>query len=170
MEPGVGLSRRPTAYKAARLRPHLPPPANTSRGRRPSGRTSLTKRHRFDSTWLASAGYDRTVRIWDPATGTCRHTLTGHTDSVPSPAGDAVAEIGSERLQLLARAVVGAVVAVSVVAVPIGMLPVVVVVVDVVVEIAVVDIAVVDIVLGDVAVGFVGGLGDEVGVEPFLCG
>jgi WD40 repeat protein len=35
-----------------------------------------------DGTWLASAGYDRTVRIWDPATGTCHHTLTGYTSSV----------------------------------------------------------------------------------------
>jgi len=35
-----------------------------------------------DGSWLASAGYDETVRIWDPATGTATHTLTGHTDPV----------------------------------------------------------------------------------------
>ncbi|MCX4561721.1 NB-ARC domain-containing protein [Streptomyces phaeochromogenes] len=35
-----------------------------------------------DGTWLASASYDKTVRIWDRATGTCTTTLTGHTHSV----------------------------------------------------------------------------------------
>ena len=33
-------------------------------------------------TLLASASDDRTVRLWDPATGTLEHTLTGHTDWV----------------------------------------------------------------------------------------
>src|ERR1039458_789505 len=33
-----------------------------------------------DSTWLASASRDRSVRIWDPATGQQRALLTGHTD------------------------------------------------------------------------------------------
>ena len=32
-----------------------------------------------DGTWLASASWTATVRIWDPATGAERHTLTGHT-------------------------------------------------------------------------------------------
>jgi WD40 repeat protein len=32
--------------------------------------------------WLAAAGDDGTVRIWDSVTGTPPHTLTGHTDSV----------------------------------------------------------------------------------------
>ena len=35
-----------------------------------------------DGTWLATAGYDETVRVWDTATGQCRATLTGHTDRV----------------------------------------------------------------------------------------
>jgi WD40 repeat protein len=35
-----------------------------------------------DGAWLASASWDGTVRIWDPATGHHRHTLTGHTDEV----------------------------------------------------------------------------------------
>ena len=34
-----------------------------------------------DGSWLATAG-DGTVRIWDPVTGTQRHALTGHTDTV----------------------------------------------------------------------------------------
>jgi WD40 repeat protein len=32
-----------------------------------------------DGSWLASAGEDSEVRVWNPATGTARHTLTGHT-------------------------------------------------------------------------------------------
>ena len=39
-----------------------------------------------DGTWLASAGDDGTVRIWDPHTGQARHTLTGHTDAVTAVA------------------------------------------------------------------------------------
>jgi hypothetical protein len=35
-----------------------------------------------DGSWLASAGDDQTVRIWDPATGQERHALTGHTGEV----------------------------------------------------------------------------------------
>ena len=35
-----------------------------------------------DGTWLATAGDDGTVRIWDPATGQQRATLTGHTGAV----------------------------------------------------------------------------------------
>ncbi|MFI6233289.1 NB-ARC domain-containing protein, partial [Micromonospora sp. NPDC050784] len=31
-----------------------------------------------DGGWLASAGNDRTVRIWNPTTGTLQHTLTDH--------------------------------------------------------------------------------------------
>src|SRR4030095_5787851 len=31
---------------------------------------------------LASASDDQTVRIWDPATGQARYTLTGHTSEV----------------------------------------------------------------------------------------
>jgi WD40 repeat protein len=35
---------------------------------------------------LASASYDRTVRLWDAATGVLLQTFTGHTDSVTSVA------------------------------------------------------------------------------------
>ncbi|MFJ8982794.1 WD40 repeat domain-containing protein [Streptomyces sp. NPDC102282] len=38
-----------------------------------------------DGTWLATASYDRTVRIWDRA-GTCTATLTGHNTTVRSVA------------------------------------------------------------------------------------
>jgi WD40 repeat protein len=32
-----------------------------------------------DGTWFVSGGWDRTVRIWDPVTGTKRATLTADT-------------------------------------------------------------------------------------------
>ena len=35
-----------------------------------------------DGSWLASGGWDKTVRIWDVATGQERATLTGHTGIV----------------------------------------------------------------------------------------
>lgn len=38
-----------------------------------------------DGRWLASAGYDRTARVWDASAGTpglCRHVLRGHDDRV----------------------------------------------------------------------------------------
>jgi WD40 repeat protein len=35
-----------------------------------------------DGAWLASAGYDDEVRIWDIQTGQARHTLRGHMKHV----------------------------------------------------------------------------------------
>src|SRR3954451_14694708 len=35
-----------------------------------------------DSTRLASASYDRTVKIWDASSGKCLQTLEGHSSSV----------------------------------------------------------------------------------------
>ena len=39
-----------------------------------------------DSKQVASASYDRTVKIWDAATGECLQTLEGHSESVYSAA------------------------------------------------------------------------------------
>ncbi|MGZ4618276.1 MAG: WD40 repeat domain-containing protein [Frankiaceae bacterium] len=51
--------------------------------------------------WLASAGDDATVRIWDPDTGSPRHVLTGHGDWVRTlavdPAGRWLASVGDDR-------------------------------------------------------------------------
>src|SRR5271170_808347 len=35
-----------------------------------------------DSRWLASASDDKTMRLWDAATGKCERMLKGHSDSV----------------------------------------------------------------------------------------
>jgi len=35
-----------------------------------------------DSAQLASASYDKTVKIWDASSGACRHTLEGHSSAV----------------------------------------------------------------------------------------
>jgi len=44
------------------------------------GVTSVVFSH--DSRWLASASYDRTVKIWDAETGKCFRTLEGHGEGV----------------------------------------------------------------------------------------
>jgi WD40 repeat protein len=35
-----------------------------------------------DSTRLASASYDKTVKVWDASSGACLQTLKGHSDWV----------------------------------------------------------------------------------------
>lgn len=53
-----------------------------------------------DGSWIASAGWDHTVRIWDPAIGSAKHTLVGHTAEVQllalAPDGDWLASAGND--------------------------------------------------------------------------
>ena len=53
------------------------------------------------SCWLASAGEGGKVQVWDLATGTTRHTLTGHTDLIQAlavaPDGSWLASAGNDR-------------------------------------------------------------------------
>ena len=55
-----------------------------------------------EGTLVASGGVDRTVKLWNVATGTLEHTLTGHTDNVTgvafSPDGKTLATAGREGL------------------------------------------------------------------------
>ncbi|MGH4026619.1 MAG: WD40 repeat domain-containing protein, partial [Pseudonocardiaceae bacterium] len=59
------------------------------------------------STLLASAGGDRTVRLWDPLTGVARGELVGHSGSVWAVAAvslpDGSTLLASERLEVTAR-------------------------------------------------------------------
>jgi len=54
-----------------------------------------------DGNTLATAGYDRTVRLWDMASGKCLHELKGHSETVRalafSPDGIRVASAGFDR-------------------------------------------------------------------------
>ena len=53
-----------------------------------------------DGSWLASAGDDGEVRIWDPVAGIARHALTGHTRRVSglvvAPDGSWLASAGDD--------------------------------------------------------------------------
>jgi WD40 repeat protein len=54
-----------------------------------------------DGKTMASAGYDRIVRLWDMAAGTCLHELKGHTETVRAvafrPGGLCLASAGCDR-------------------------------------------------------------------------
>jgi WD40 repeat protein len=54
-----------------------------------------------DGRLLATASIDSTARVWDPATGDCLRTLTGHAESVDgvafSPDGRLLATASIDR-------------------------------------------------------------------------
>jgi WD40 repeat protein len=41
-----------------------------------------------DGSWLASASWDATVRVWDTRSGEARYVFAGHTDRVKALAAD----------------------------------------------------------------------------------
>jgi WD40 repeat protein len=85
--------------RAVTALPDLPDPA---RSEVLAGRTSAVRALVVapDGSWLASAGSDGEVRIWDPLTGITRHILTGHTREVHAlvlaPDGSWLASAGSD--------------------------------------------------------------------------
>ena len=109
----TGHTGRWRRWRWPRTGPGWPPPATTPRcgsGTRTPGRPatpSPATPPRWqalavapDGSWLASAGDDDTVRIWDPHTGQTRHTLTGHTSTVQAlavaPDGSWLASAGDD--------------------------------------------------------------------------
>jgi WD40 repeat protein len=64
-----------------------------------------------DGQLVASASHDKTVRLWEAATGTCRSTLEGHSDNVTavafSPDGQLVASASWDKTVRLWEAATG---------------------------------------------------------------
>ena len=93
--PSPATTTRSAVWRSARTGGCSPPAATTARrgcGTRPPATacapspatTTAVNGVAFspDGRLLATASYDGTARLWDPATGDCLRTLTGHDDTV----------------------------------------------------------------------------------------
>ena len=85
----VPVERITSAFNDMTIIPTLPPvPRSFELARKLKGHSDRVRDVAFspDGTQIASASYDKTVRLWNSITGAAHRTLEGHSGSVASVA------------------------------------------------------------------------------------